>query len=47
MLDDLWKLLGELKSLEWIELSHSLTNESPFWEGIPEDAVELGINLVN
>lgn len=47
MLNDLWKLLYELKSLEWIELSHTLTNTSPFWEGIPEDAVELGINLVD
>jgi len=47
MLDDLWKLLSELKSLEWIELSHSLTNESPFWDGIPENAVELGTSLVD
>lgn len=47
MTENLWKLLDDLKDLEWIELSHILTNESPFWDGIPKGAVELGTVLVN
>ena len=40
----LWEILKELKSdrYEWVELSHSLSNESPYWAGIPEGSVELG-----
>ncbi|WP_405378318.1 cyclase family protein [Phascolarctobacterium sp.] len=40
----LWNVLNELQSdeYEWVELSHSLNNESPFWAGIPEGSVELG-----
>ena len=40
----LWKILEELKQpeYEWVELSHSLNNESPYWSGIPDGSVELG-----
>ena len=40
----LWEILKEMKSdrYEWVELSHSLSNESPYWAGIPEGSVELG-----
>lgn len=38
----LWNQLKEAKNYQWVELSHSLTNESPYWAGIPEGAVELG-----
>lgn len=40
----LWEMLGKLKSeeYEWVELSHSLNNDSPYWAGIPEGSVELG-----
>ena len=38
----LWNQLKEAKNYKWVELSHSLTNESPYWAGIPEGAVELG-----
>ncbi len=40
----LWDILGEMKSAEyeWVELSHSLNNDSPYWGGIPEGSVELG-----
>ncbi len=40
----LWNILQELQSeaYEWVELSHSLNNDSPFWGGIPEGSVELG-----
>ena len=38
----LWDQLKEARNYKWVELSHSLTNESPYWAGIPEGAVELG-----
>lgn len=40
----LWSVIDELKSdqYEWVELSHSLNNSSPYWSGIPEGSVELG-----
>ncbi|MBQ4051988.1 MAG: cyclase family protein [Oscillospiraceae bacterium] len=38
----LWEVLNHLKSCRWIDLSHPLTNESPYWAGIPEGSVELG-----
>ncbi len=40
----LWNVLNELQSdaYEWVELSHSLNNDSPYWAGIPEGSVELG-----
>lgn len=37
----LWDALKEAKTYRWIELSHSLTNDSPYWAGIPEGSVEL------
>ena len=37
----LWEELDRLKGCRWIELSHSLNNDSPYWGGIPEGAVEL------
>ena len=41
MENKLWNVLKELKSegYEWVELSHSLNNDSPFWSGIPEGSV--------
>ena len=40
----LWNILQELQSdaYEWVELSHSLNNTSPYWGGIPAGSVELG-----
>ena len=38
----LWNLAEELKKdYEWVELSHEMSNESPYWAGIPEGSVEL------
>jgi len=37
----LWNALEEAKKLRWVELSHPLYNDSPFWSGIPEGSVEL------
>ena len=38
----LWDTLAELKRYRWVELSHSLNNDSPYWAGIPEGSVDLG-----
>ena len=40
----LWNILDELKApeYEWVELSHSLNNDSLYWAGIPEGSVKLG-----
>ena len=38
----LWNSLEKMKNLKWVELSHSLNNDSPYWSGIPEGSVELG-----
>lgn len=37
----LWDELNKLKNYRWIELSHPLNNQSPYWGGIPEGSVEL------
>ena len=36
----LWESLEKMKKLKWVELSHSLNNDSPYWSGIPEGSVE-------
>jgi len=41
----LWNNLSELKTMKWVELSHLMNNDSPYWSGIPEGSVELG-NIV-
>ena len=38
----LWEALDSAKQLRWVELSHPLTNDSPYWSGIPAGSVELG-----
>ena len=38
----LWDALECARKLRWVELSHELTNDSPYWSGIPEGSVELG-----
>lgn len=37
----LWNALKDAKKYRWVELSHALNNESPYWSGIPEGSVEL------
>ena len=37
----LWEELKALKKLRWVELSHPMDNDSPYWSGIPEGSVEL------
>ena len=38
----LWNTLTTLKTYRWVELSHPLTNSSPYWAGIPDGSVEIG-----
>ncbi|MDY3016655.1 MAG: cyclase family protein [Blautia sp.] len=37
----LWEALKAAKNYRWVELSHSMNNDSPYWAGIPEGTVEL------
>ena len=37
----LWNTLNELKKYRFVDLTHTLDNDSPFWSGIPEGSVEL------
>lgn len=38
----LWNILSELKKeYEFVELSHSLNNDTPIWSGMPDGVVEL------
>ena len=37
----LWPDLEKLKSCHWVDLTHPLTNESPYWGGMPDGVVEL------
>ncbi len=37
----LWTQLEQLKKMRWVDLSHPLSNESPYWSGIPEGSVDL------
>ena len=38
----LWEELKHLQTCKWVELSHSMSNTSPYWAGIPDGSVELG-----
>lgn len=37
----LWNDLKEARKLRWVELSHPLDNDSPYWSGIPDGSVDL------
>ena len=37
----LWPELEKLQSATWVDLTHPLTDDSPYWAGIPEGSVEL------
>lgn len=38
---NLWNQLNAWKKLRWIDLTHPLYDNSPYWAGIPEGSVEL------
>ena len=37
----LWSALESAKKLKWVDLTHPLTSESPYWAGIPAGSVEI------
>jgi len=37
----LWEDLKRLQRCRWVELSHSMNNDSPYWAGIPDGSVDL------
>ena len=37
----LWEALKKVQQLKWVELSHEIDNDSPYWAGIPEGSLEL------
>ncbi len=37
----LWEALESAKNYKWIDLTHELSNDSPYWSGIPEGSVDL------
>ena len=41
-MQSLWNVLDTLNQCRWVELSHAMNNDSPYWAGIPEGSVELG-----
>ncbi len=43
----LWNLLETLKEHTWVELSHQLTNTSPYWSGMPDGVVELNRTIID
>lgn len=38
----LWEDLMAKKQMNWVELSHLMDNDSPYWSGIPDGSVKLG-----
>lgn len=47
MSKNLWSILEDLKKSKWIELSHELTNESPYWQGMPKGVVDLNNTIID
>lgn len=37
----LWEALKEAKKMKWVDLTHQMNNDSPYWSGIPDGSVEL------
>lgn len=44
---NLWKLLETLKENEWVDLTHKLTNNSPYWGGMPDGVLELNRTVID
>ena len=37
----LWPDLAKLRTCHWVDLTHPLTNDSPYWGGMPEGVLDL------
>lgn len=46
-MSSLWPVLEQLKQHRWVELSHELTEDSPYWEGMPDGCVDLNSVLMD
>lgn len=42
----LWQELAKLKQHTWVDLTHPLTEDSPYWEGMPKGVVDLNQTAV-
>lgn len=43
----LWGELEKLKGCTWVELSHPLNNDSPYWGGMPEGVLALNETVMD
>lgn len=41
-MNKLWNALAQAKQYRWVELSHRMDNDSPYWSGIPAGSASLG-----
>ncbi|WP_100487255.1 cyclase family protein [Sporolactobacillus pectinivorans] len=41
-MSNLWNEVERLKDFRWIDLSHGLNDESPYWGGMPDGVREIG-----
>lgn len=46
-MNEVQELLLKLKGFKWIDLSHELTNDSPYWQGMPEGVVNLNNTIID
>ncbi len=46
-MNGLWNELEKIKSYKWVDLTHPLNNDSPFWSGMPKDVLSLGDTAVS
>jgi len=46
-MESLWPVLEMLKKKKWIDLTHPLDNQTPYWDGIPEGSVALAETAVD
>ncbi len=47
MAESLWNELAKWKTYHWVELTHPLTETSPYWEGMPKGVVSLNQTVVD
>ncbi|MCI6639888.1 MAG: cyclase family protein [Pygmaiobacter massiliensis] len=43
----LWEQLAKLKDCHWVDLTHPLKNDSPYWDGFPKGTVDLCHKIID
>lgn len=43
----LWEKLDALKACKWVDLTHTLKNDSPYWDGFPKGTVDLCRTIID